>query len=454
VDPHKVLIVDDDRALAHVLGAQLAQAGYEARLSFDARAALASLRSEPLDLVITDLRMPGADGFALLDQIKRKWADIPVVMLTAHGDVPTAVAAMREGASDFLLKPFERAAVIATVARTLARSALGSRKHSDVGRSAPIGASEAWLELTRQATRAAQGSATVLLRGESGTGKESLALLIHERSTRAGRPFVVADLAAIPESLIESELFGHERGAFTGASTRKPGRVEQAEGGSLFLDEVGELTPSAQVKLLRLLQESSYFPLGATRARRADVRFIAATHRNLEEMLADGRFREDLYYRLNVIPLRVPPLRERGSEDLRTLAQHFATSFARLHGQAAPRFSEDAWSLLAQHPWPGNIRELQNLIERLTILRAGENVSAAVVREELAGAPVPETPADPEQQIALAPCLHAAERAAISAALEKASGNRSLAARMLGISRRSLYNKLGEHGLASRSRED
>jgi len=449
-----VLVVDDDAAVGKVLRAILAQAGCEAVHAESVAQALAVLRERSVDVVISDLRMPDTDGFGMLELLKQSWPDVPLIMLTAHGSVPLAVTAMRAGAADFMLKPFEREEVVATVQRTLAATAAQRGKppgHREAG-AGFSGRSTVIAELEGRIERAAQVTATVLLRGESGTGKELAAKLIHQRSARRDKPFVVVDLGAMPDNLIESELFGYEKGAFTGAVQRKPGRVALAEGGTLFLDEVGEMPPFMQVKLLRVLQEREYQPLGGTRVARADVRFIAATHRDLETMVGGGAFREDLYYRLSVVPIHLPPLRER-REDVASLAARFCESFARSNGRDGLRLGVDAVVALERHNWPGNVRELQNFMERLVVLSERQEISAQDVVRELGGSLdatrrlTGQPPPSDEPPVSLETSLGAAEKTAIATAIRQARGNRTLTARILGISRRSLYNKLAEHGL-------
>ncbi len=451
-DQAKVLVVDDDPAVGKVLSAILAQAGCEALHAESTKRAIALLGTHSIDLVISDLRMPESDGFAMLEQLKQQWPEVPLIMLTAHGSVPLAVAAMRAGAADFMLKPFERQEVVATVQRVLAATATRRQappRLPSIG-GGFVGASPAMVELQARIQRAAQGTATVLLRGQSGTGKELAAKLIHECSARRDKAFVVVDLGAIPENLMESELFGHEKGAFTGALQRKPGRVELADGGTLFLDEVGEIPIAMQVKLLRLLQEREYRPLGGTRVARADVRFIAATHRDLEAMVACGAFRQDLFYRLSVVPIELPALGSR-PEDVRPLAQHFCEVFAHANGREGLRFDADALSALSAHAWPGNVRELQNFVERLVVLSERPEVSAEDVQRELGRSPTALRPAasagGDNPRLSLGASVGAAERTAIVTAIRQAGGNRTLAARILGISRRSLYNKLAEYRL-------
>ena len=422
----EILVVDDDAALAAVLTALLRQAGFAARFETNANAALSSL--DGADLVISDLKMPGLDGHALLAAVRQRDPDLPVVMLTAHGTIPDAVLAMRGGAADFLLKPFDRDEILFVVRRVL--SARDAREPTSTFKPVPSPATEDRIR------RAASTSATVLVLGESGTGKERVARRIHQDSARRAAPFIAVHCAAIPENLLESELFGYEKGAFTGATHRKPGRVELANGGTLFLDEIGDLAPTLQVKLLRLLQERTYERLGGIQTLTADIRFVAATHRNLVEMVARGAFREDLYYRLAVLPIELPPLRERRDE-IGPLSQAFCAELAETHKKSRMDLSADALALLTEQRWPGNIRQLRNFIERLVVLNDHEVIGAADVQRELI--PVSEAGS---AEAGLDEARRNAERRVVNDALKRANGNRTMAARLLGISRRTLYNKL------------
>jgi len=453
-----VLVVDDDAAVGLVLVGLLTQGGLAARHAASAEEALRVFASSSFDVVLTDLRMPGMDGMALLRELKQR-ADVPVIMLTAHGNVPTAVAAMKAGAADFMAKPFDREQVLFTVrkALTAAGKAASEPPRLPSGRTL-IGRSEPMLECGRLIERAARTMATVLLRGQSGAGKEVAARAIHEQGLRQKGPFVAVSCAALPDQLLESELFGYEKGAFTGAACHKPGRVELAEGGTLFLDEIGDVSPAVQVKLLRLLQEKEYQPLGSVRNKRADVRFIAATHRDLERMVEQGELRQDLFYRLNVIPIWMPALQQR-PDDIPELARHFCAKLAQENQRPSLRLSDGASAALRAQPWPGNVRELQNFIERLVVFADEEEISEHDVHRELgrsrrppgglaeAAVPVlgaPGAPAGPDSGVSLAEKRSQAEREAVIEALDRVGGNRTKAARLLGISRRTLYNRLSE----------
>jgi len=447
----RVLLVDDDAAMGKVLGALLAQDGMEPQNVAGGAEALAALEAAPFDLVITDLRMPGMDGMTLLGELTRRRPELPVIMLTAHGTVPLAVEALKAGATDFVLKPFDREELIYAVRKALMatrKSAEAAPPHVSSG-SELLGDSRAMQEVHAVVRRAAPGIATVLLLGESGTGKELIAREIHRLSARSAGPLVKLNCGSLPDNLLESELFGYEKGAFTGAATRKPGRVELAHGGTLFLDEIGDVTPMLQVKLLRVLQEREVERLGGTHPIKVDVRFVAATHRNLPDLVVKGQFREDLYYRLNVVPIQVPPLRAR-REDIGVLARHFTEVHARANAKVI-RLADVAVERLQREAWPGNVRQLQNFIERLVVLSDAPTIDLADVERELS----PQSPvaagtgATPEAGTAgsLEAARRESEREAIRNALAKASGNRTVAARILGLSRRGLYYKLEELGL-------
>jgi two-component system response regulator AtoC len=452
-----VLLVDDDPAVGKVLGALLAQAGIEARHVQSGQEALDALASRPVDVVITDLRMPGMDGMELLSRISERWPDIPTIMLTAHGSVPLAVEAMKKGAADFVLKPFDREEILFSVRKALTKVQRDQHVPEQATPGSFVGSSGAMKEVYELIRKAASGNATVLLRGESGTGKELAARGVHDQSARKAGPFVKVHCAALPDTLLESELFGYEKGAFTGAASRKPGRVELAQGGTLFLDEIGDITPQIQVKLLRLLQDRELERLGGTETLKADVRFIAATHRPLEQMIQKGEFREDLFYRLNVVPIVLPPLRAR-PEDIEPLAVHFCKTLGAANGKPNATLERAATELILMQAWPGNVRQLQNFVERLVVLSEAPDgvIRAADVQRELQrtqGLSGPELGgaggvASPGATAAtLDEKRKGAEREALLDALKRAGDNRTLAARLLGVSRRTLYNKLEEHGL-------
>jgi two-component system response regulator AtoC len=439
-----VLLVDDDAAITTVLGSLLKQEGLQVTCAASAAEALVALGKQPVDLVVTDLRMPGMDGMTLLRQVVRSHTDVPVVVLSAHGTVSLAVDAMKAGAADFLTKPFDRDEVVFVVKKALAGAALARPSQEAFS---PLGASLAMAEVRETIRRSATSNATVLILGESGVGKEVVARAIHEASPRKDKPFIKINCAAFPDSLLESELFGYEKGAFTGANLRKPGRIELAHGGTLLLDEIGDVPLTTQVKLLRVIQAKELERLGGTQTTKVDVRFLAATHRDLSQMVEDGEFRQDLFYRLNVIRLFVPPLRER-PEDIELLVRHFSVAAAEANGRNGVSVDDPALRLLLEQPWPGNVRQLENFIERLVVLSDGPRLTCADVEREFSRDALHVRSSRAANPAAAEPKLDAqrkeAERKAIIDALQRSAGNRTLAARLLGISRRTLYTKLAE----------
>jgi DNA-binding NtrC family response regulator len=446
-----ILIVDDDVAVRKVLAALLAQEGFSCECVGSGREALSCLEARPFEAMLTDLRMPDMDGLALLREAGKRWPSIPVILLTAHGSVPTAVEAMKSGAADFMLKPFDKDELVFVLGKALAATRRGQQAVSParIDDLDPIGHCPEMRGVAALVRKAAAGTSTVLVRGETGTGKELVARALHETSPRKAGPFVKVHCGALPDALLESELFGYEKGAFTGAAGRKPGRVELAHKGTLFLDEIGDVTPAVQVKLLRVLQEREIERLGGTQTIKVDVRFVAATHRDLESMVAAGQFREDLFYRLNVVPVFVPPLRER-ADDIVRLAVHFCGVFGGLSGKPSIRFDDAALALLAAQPWPGNVRQLQNLVERLVVLSDSDVLGGVEVERELGRRPLGSAPparAEPGDAASLPARRREAEKQAVVQALARAAGNRTLAARLLDVSRRTLYYKLREHGL-------
>ncbi len=439
----RIIIVDDEARFVRLVADALRDAGHEAVEFTDGAAATAALADGNFDLVITDLKMTPVDGLAVLDAARAANPDAPVVVMTAYGSIPVAVDAMRRGAWDFITKPFSIEELELLVRRAAERSALrrenaALRAELAAGRrSELIGESPALTAVRQLIERVAATDTTVLVLGESGVGKELVAREIHRRSRRATGPFAVVHAAALPEALLESELFGHEKGAFTGAVSARPGLVELAEGGTLFLDEIGEIPPALQVKLLRFLQSREFIRLGGRTTRRVDARLICATNRDLAAEVRAGLFREDLYYRLAVFPITVPPLRERPG-DIALLARHI------LERLGCRRELEPAvLRLLQEHDWPGNVRELENVLERAMILAAGEPIGPQHIQLPEPVLARPENPASPRSPAA----LFEVERSMVIDALRRAGGNKTKAARLLGITRRMLYTKLRNYGI-------
>jgi two-component system response regulator HydG len=447
LDPATLLVADDDPGLRESLQRTLTRAGYRIVLASDGRGALEQLQGGGVDLVLTDLKMPGLTGIELLRAIKAIPIDVDVILLTAFGTVEEAVSAMKDGAYDFLTKPFRGEQLLKIVAKALERRALIQqnkelRQQIENLRGKPqfIGESPAFRRMMTIVDQVADSSATVLLIGESGTGKEGVANKVHERSGRRRGPFVAVNCAALPEQLLESELFGYEKGAFTGAVTRKEGRFELADGGTLFLDEVADLSPVTQPKILRVLQEGEFERLGGTKTIKVEVRVIAATNQDLAQLVKEKekRFREDLYYRLNVITIRVPPLRER-REDVRLLAQHFVSFYAAKNNRKLEGLTEEALRRLEAYAWPGNVRELENVIERGVVLARGPVMDLTDLPEEVSGAtPIPEG----MLTIRIGTPLSEVQQRLLDETLRITRGNKTLTARLLGIDPRTVSRKL------------
>jgi DNA-binding NtrC family response regulator len=437
-----ILVVDDEEPQRRVLAGFLRKAGYDVEAVGSPDEALAVVAARTVDLVLTDLRMPGKTGIELLEAVRGLNPEIPVVVMTAYGTVASAVDAMKRGAADYLGKPVDLDELEVLVARTLERRALVSENKAlraqveSRYRLAGLETSNARMqEAINMAARAAASRATILIHGESGTGKELLARAIHYASPRSRAPLVAVNVAALAETLIESELFGHERGAFTGADREHRGRFELADGGTLFLDEIGDLPRGVQVKLLRVLQEQTFERLGGTRQLKVDVRLVAATHRDLDAMVRSGEFREDLFFRLNVVAITLPPLRER-REDVPLLVDHFLRRFA---DEGKPRgISREAMDLLLKHDYPGNVRELENLIHRAVVLARGDTITRADLPLHLGGLK-PEAKVDTG---GFAERVMAFEKTLIDEALEKAGGVQTRAAAALGMSERHLRYRL------------
>jgi two-component system response regulator AtoC len=479
----QVLVADDEPNLRRVLTAQLVRDGFEVHPAEDGAEALRLLAEHHIDVVITDLRMPKIDGMELLKRIVADYPDVPVIMITAHGTVNTAVEALKLGAFDYVTKPFDRTEFQRVVAKAARSRELSGQLYlggttEERGRYRLIGESSPMQEVYAVIDRAADTPSTVLITGESGTGKELIARALHEHSSRKEKPYIRVNCAALPPELIEAELFGYEKGAFTGAVTSKPGRFELADGGSLFLDEIGEIPVSMQVKLLRAIQESEFERVGGVKTSRVDVRLIAATNRHLPGEIASGRFREDLYYRLNVVNVHLPPLRERKS-DIPLLIEHFLRRFNTRLKKSVSSVDQEAMDLLLAHEWRGNIRELENAIERCVLFCDGEHITSDDLPPELKGRGDRRTPSvtpvvvEPPKVVepqrveepgiesdivdslseegglkeAVREATARIERELILRALKQTHNNVTHAARMLKISRKSLQIKMKELGL-------
>jgi DNA-binding NtrC family response regulator len=451
-----ILIVEDEAKMRRLLELNLGEDGFSTLSAGDAESGLKLLRENPVDLVLTDLKLPGMNGLEFLHAVKSHNAALPVVVMTAFGSVETAVEAMKAGASDYVLKPFSLAEMRMVIRKELdvhklreenrsLREALGRRYEL-----ANVAARSVKMqEVLATVDRVAPTNATVLLGGESGVGKDLIARAIHEKSRRARGPFIKINSTAIPENLLESELFGYERGAFTGAVASKPGKFELADKGTLFLDEIGDVPPATQVKLLRVLQEREFERLGGTKTIKVDVRLIAATNRDLREALEQGTFREDLYYRLNVVPIDIAPLRER-REDIPELVNLFIARFSGDSGKPVEGITAEAMQILTSYHWPGNVRELQNIIERACALAKGTVLEVADihldVRPQKAGSSVNGFLPD-------GMTLEQWEDEMIQESLRRANGNKSQAARLLGLSRNALRYRLSKIGIADEGEE-
>jgi len=448
----RILVVDDDPSLRRVLQVQLEQEGYDVAVTASAQETLSVLQLRHFDLVITDLRMPGMSGLELLKHARLQYPQTIIIILTAFGTVDTAVDAMKVGAYDYLTKPVHPDEMSVVVRRALEHVHLVEQVRTlrlslnkKYGFENILGRSDVLLEALDTAERAAHSNSTVLIRGETGTGKELLARAIHFNSSRRDNPLVTINCGAIPKELLESELFGHRRGAFTGAVADKKGRIERADGGTLFLDEIAELSPDLQVKLLRLVQEGETEKVGSEVTAKVNVRIIAATHRELQAMIEDGTFREDLYYRLAVIPLVMPPLRER-AEDIPDLVQHFFRRSQKKNERPDLVMSPALLSYFVRYRWPGNVRELENVVERIVVLARGSDITIDdlphFLRQEKGGIDALEIHLPP-QGIS----LEAIEKELILKALYKCDWNQTRAARYLDISRKTLIYRIEKHGI-------
>ncbi len=462
----KVLVVDDEANLRKVLATMLRRTGYDVTVAADGEQGLAEFLKSGADIVVTDLVMPKMGGMELLRSVNSSNPDVPVIIITAHGTVDSAVEAIKLGAFDYITKPFDQTEIQSVIAKAARTHDIAQRNVRVDGRAraAIVGESEEMQEIFRIIEKVADTPSTVLITGESGTGKELIATALHEGSSRRNKPLIRINCAAIPKDLMESELFGYERGAFTGAVTSKPGRFELADGGTLFLDEIAEIPVEMQVKILRALQESEFERVGGIRTTRVDVRLIAATNRDLQIEIEAGRFRKDLYYRLAVVPIVLPSLRERQS-DIPKLTLHFIEKYNRRLNKKIEGISNDAMEYLRTYPWPGNIRELENLMERILLFADGPTIMEKDLPEQIRQAAAQAAPSGSTAPVDSAPAetglkdivrMKAAEleRDLIAKALEETGGNVTRTARLLQISRKSLQTKMKEFGLRDENEEE
>lgn len=449
--PKRILIVDDEPSIRMVLRAHLKRSGYQVTAAENGAEAISLLRKEEFHLVVSDLKMPVVGGMEVLAHCQEACPGLPVILITAHGTVDSAVEAIKNGATDYVTKPFDSDELLPIIEKALrteekTRTAL----HEDAdGRYKIIGQTAKMKHVYGMIEKVCRSPTTVLITGESGTGKELVARALHDHSDREAAPFIQVNCGAIPENLFESELFGHEKGAFTGAVATKPGKFEMADGGTLFLDEIGELPKDMQVKLLRVLQDGQFERVGGIRSQTVDVRLVAATNRVLEDEVRDGNFREDLFYRLNVIPIRLPPLRDR-ADDIPLLVEHFVEKFNARLGTNVDGLTPDAMAALLAHKWPGNIRELENLVERSVLLVDGDVLTLADL-PGLTRDPIEASGEVNAEEMGLKEYVRVytakLERARIQRVLEEEDNNVTRASKKLGISRKSLQMKMKDYGL-------
>ncbi len=441
-----VLIVDDQESIRLALSRMLSKEGYEVLLADEGEKALVILRERKVNVMLSDLKMPKMDGLQLLKASKLVKPEVEVILITAHGTIEKAVGAMKDGAYDFITKPFKKIVIANMIKKAMEKQALvvenrylheqlahsGHDKNADI-----IGQSDIMSDVIKLAEQVAPSQASVLIQGENGTGKESIASLIHSIGARSDKPFIKVSCAALPDTLLESELFGYEKGAFTGAVSQKEGRFELANEGTLFLDEIGEITPSIQVKLLRVLQEGEFERLGGTKVLRSNVRIISATNVNLENAIKQKRFREDLYYRLNVITMNIPPLRER-REDIPLLISHFLKIYQEMNNKVIDGISEDVLEILTDYQWPGNVRELKNVIERAVVLTQDRIITQKDLPENISKEKVEER----KLTIPFGTPLREIEKKIILETLRRSKGDKEITANLLGITPRTIYRKM------------
>jgi len=441
-----VLIVDDQESIRLALSRMLSKEGYEVLLADEGEKALVILRERKVNVMLSDLKMPKMDGLQLLKASKLVKPEVEVILITAHGTIEKAVGAMKDGAYDFITKPFKKIVIANMIKKAMEKQALVVENrylheqlaHSGQDRNADIiGQSDVMSDVIKLAEQVAPSQASVLIQGENGTGKESIASLIHSIGARSDKPFIKVSCAALPDTLLESELFGYEKGAFTGAVSQKEGRFELANEGTLFLDEIGEITPSIQVKLLRVLQEGEFERLGGTKVLRSNVRIISATNVNLENAIKQKRFREDLYYRLNVITMNIPPLRER-REDIPLLISHFLKIYQEMNNKVIDGISEDVLEILTDYQWPGNVRELKNVIERAVVLTQDRIITQKDLPENISKEKVEER----KLTIPFGTPLREIEKKIILETLRRSKGDKEITANLLGITPRTIYRKM------------
>ena len=451
-----ILVADDEKSMREFLEIMLTREGHDVVCATTAEEAVETINARPVDLVISDIKMPQAGGLAVLARAMEKDPDVPVIMITAYASADTAVDAMKKGAYDYITKPFKIDEIKLVIAKALERRVDKEdlrRLKDEVEKSYSLGdllgRSETMQELFKVIRKVAASRSTVLITGESGSGKELVAKAIHYLSPRKDKPFLSINCGAMPEPLLESELFGHQKGAFTGAHADKKGLLEVADGGTFLLDEVGDAPPSVQVKMLRTLQERQIKRVGGVKDINVDVRVIAATNQNLEELIKQGKFREDFFYRLNIIPINIPPLRER-SEDIPLLVSRFIERYGKMNGRAGIRVSNGAMRLLERHHWRGNVRELENIIERAVVLAAGDLIEPENLPEEMLSG----GPAMPDEGVDLEAAVAEVEKDLLLKALDSAGGNRKEAARLVKLTYRSFRYKLAKHGLAEAAKDD
>ena len=451
----KILIVDDELNMRLVLKALLNKEGYDVVTAADGFEALKILKGGDVEVVVTDMKMPKLDGMGLLERVIREYPSMPVIIITAHGTIATAVDALKKGAFDYITKPFDQDELKSVIHKAIKTRRLSEEElflsPDEIDRQGIVGSSEPMLKIYDTIKKVAPTSTTVLITGETGTGKDLIAYVIHKNSPRKNNPFVKINCAAITENLIESELFGHEKGAFTGAVSMKPGKFELADKGTLFLDEVGEIPRDMQVKLLRMLQDQEFERVGGLRTIKVDVRLITATNRNLLQDVKEGRFREDLYYRLNVFPTHLPPLRER-KEDVLPLTDYFIEKFNRKLDRSVKHIDSQVKEILVRYDWPGNIRELENFIERIVLMTAGDTITFADIPQEWKSAAEVLFISQPTGQKKpfkdfVKSHMEEVEKQSIIQCLEECGGNVTKAAQRLGLSRKGLQLKMIKYNL-------